>query len=255
VLGVVAALGHFDSTADRPIPGAVPRPAEKRDATPPPTPTGPAAAADPVSQTRVFPVQAETLPLALPRTRGPGLDAVVLANQMIDRLSRDEILESLSEMTGRDPEEIDAIDDLHEFARSLAKALLSNELPVAEPESPIQPIRFSRRLGLEAPTEPGATVLPASSHRIFGSFPLEPGDDLQVVAKWYQVDPPLFLMLEEVPVREQNGLGFVRIDRNDGWPAGLYRLELYASNESVEPIAAGEYRTQGETAPLVAVFD
>ena len=180
------------------------------------------------------------------------LDPLDIVTDSIDAMTTQEITEALSEVTGRDREAIQKIDDPPAFAKSLAAAILSGWM--TEPESNAETIHFSTRLHGES-AEPAEPVFASSSTRIFGTFPLTPGEHTTVLAKWYQVGVPYFLMLQEVPVREQNGRGFIRLDRPDGWPEGSYRLELYESADSVDLVAAGEYRTEGHDLPPVVVYE
>jgi len=56
-------------------------------------------------------------------------------------------------------------------------------------------------------------------------------------------------------VREQDGIGFVRLNRKNGWPESSYRLELYASEDDVDLLFAGEFRTEGTDRPPIVVFE
>jgi hypothetical protein len=61
-------------------------------------------------------------------------------------------------------------------------------------------------------------------------------------------------MFEELPVRERDGQGFIRLNRPDGWPQGSYRLEIYSPDEDPELLASGEYETRGTGRPLAISF-
>jgi hypothetical protein len=174
-------------------------------------------------------------------------------------MTRDEIVTLLAEVTGRDVEEVEVLRDPHAFAKSLAAAVFSGWANEPAVEAGL-PIEFSTTpvdtLELVSRDTSVHHTFDSSTTRIFGTFPLEPGSDTTVIAKWYQVEPvEELLLLEEFPVLEQDGTGFIRLDRQDGWPAGHYRLEIYESGESVEPIAAGHYRTEGEGRPARVVFN
>ena len=182
----------------------------------------------------------------------PPLDLLDFVTDSIDAMTDEEIANALTHFTGRDREAIEEIDDPRAFAKSLSAAILSGWM--TEPQLGAEiPIQFTTRLRGEN-AQPDEPVFASSSTRIFGTFPLDPGEEIVVLAKWYQVGAPDFLLLEELPVREQNGRGFIRLDPPGGWPEGSYRLELYESDESVDLVAAGEYQTEGHGQPLAAVF-
>ena len=177
-------------------------------------------------------------------------DPVALIASVIDGMSRDELALAVATVTGRDRSELEARRDLHRFATSLAGAALSGV--VTDPlVADAQSIDFATRLRQSQDAEGASEVFPASARRMFGVFPLDEGARDQVIAKWYRVDEPELLMFRELPIREQNGQGFVRFDRREGWPEGEYRLEIYAfgddrsSSDELELIASGDYRTEG----------
>lgn len=181
-------------------------------------------------------------------------DPLAAIEAAIDDMSRDELTHALIALTGSDPEALDAQRNLHDYAKSLAGIALAG---VATPpnEAPSPDIDFAARLAdaLSAPREPSAH--PSSQARMFGVFELAPGTQTRVLAKWYRVSPPELLMFESVPIRSQEGKGFIRLDRATGWVEGEYRLEVYTTEPSPELIASGDFSTQGEQGPRAVLVN
>jgi len=246
-VALTAALGL--GLAGREAPPASPTRSASTDTAAPPAPsTEPAPPASAPSPTR------RSLESALSGSArakvAPGETPLDRILRLIDRLSRDELLAVLAEVTGRDREALEELRNPQATAHALATALLSGWGTEPVTVAP-QPIGFSTELS----RPPGESFFRSATTRIFGTFPMEPGEQIDVLAKWYRVEPHEFLLVEEVPVQERNGRGFVRLERSNGWPAGRYRLELYESSESVEPLASGEYQTYGNRLPNRVVFN
>jgi hypothetical protein len=188
---------------------------------------------------------------ATARNKQPG-DLLGVVTDSIDAMTSEEVVAALTQFTGRDREAIEELGDPHGFSKSLAQAVLSGWMTESDLDADTS-IQFSTRLNGED-AHPDEQVFASSATRIFGSFPLQSGEQRTLLAKWYQVETSEMLLLQELPVREQDGQGFIRLDRSEGWPAGSYRLELYDPTETVTPFAMGEYQTQGHARPLTVTF-
>lgn len=187
-----------------------------------------------------------------PALEVPAGDLLDVVTDSIDDMTTEEIVAALTQVTGRDREAIEEIGDPHGFSKSLATAVLAGWMTESESDAST-PIQFTTRLNGEH-AEPDGRTFASSVTRIFGTFPLEPGANRTLLAKWYQVETSDMLLLQELPIREQDGEGFIRLDRPEGWPEGTYRLELYESTETVDPFAIGEYQTQGHARPRIVTF-
>ena len=177
-----------------------------------------------------------------------------LVASVVDGMSRSELEIALVHVTGRDLAELEQIGNLHEFAKSYAQVAMAGILTEAPSTPESGAIEFATRMADLYEQGPPRTLFDAASPRIFGVFPLETAPDGELIAKWYRVDQPELLMLEEVPVISSHGEAFVRFDRPEGWPEGDYRLEVYAPGDEFELIAAGSYETRGDPRPVRVSF-
>lgn len=180
-------------------------------------------------------------------------DPDALVASVVDGMARDELEIALATLTGRDRAELEAIRDLHRYAKSYARIAMSGIL-TDPPTSASNEIEFAVRIADTFEPGPPRTVFDSSSARLFGMFALDSALQGDVLAKWYRVDDPELLMFEEVPLLSRDGEAFVRLDRPEGWPEGDYRLEVYSPGDDFELIAAGNYETRGHRRPRRVSF-
>jgi hypothetical protein len=181
-------------------------------------------------------------------------DPDALVASVVDGMTRGELELALVTLTGCTRGELEAVRDLHRYAKSYASIAMSGILTDAPVDAGPNEIEFAARFADTFESGPPRTVFDSSNSRLFGVFELDSGLEGDLVAKWYRVDEPELLMFEQVPVLSRDGEAFVRFDRPEGWPEGDYRLEVYAPGEEFELIAAGDYETRGTAGPRRVSF-
>jgi len=246
---------------------ALSEPAAARDAAPRPAVTG-AAAAAPRARVPETPVPGAAAgerrtAAAAPRSgsaqqaarpRPPWAEAELRAalRTLVDATGDEELVARLRTITRRPPDELRRVRDLRRYAVELGSRVLAGvEGPALE--APTAPVEFAP-VPVPAALERADAPLRSSEERIFASFPMPEGGSRNVLAKWYRADRAELLALDALPVREEDGWGWVSLARPEGFPAGAYRLELLGNDDALEPIAAGSFETVDTGRPPTVVF-
>jgi len=174
-------------------------------------------------------------------------DPEALVGSWIDAADRDELASGLRTFVGYPPEVLADVRDLHGFAHDLL-GIAAAGLVRAPTGEAAESVHFGTRLSAAreaaAEREPSSS-LPGGAPRVFGVFPLAADDVRGVLVKWYRADAPDLLTFRRLPVRNDAGRAFVRLDRPQGWSAGDYRLEIYSEGEHPELLASGGFAAAG----------
>lgn len=161
-------------------------------------------------------------------------------------LGKDALASLLYEFTRITPEDIPPTLSIQEFAAHVA-AIATKDISTAGgqvswPEDPtVTDIRFGTSPRQSEPTESPKTRFSSYDTRIYAVFDTSPFEHSGVLLKWYRIDQPELLILQKYEIDPHAAYNYVWCKRQEGWPTGQYRVEVYSLGQSFRMISSGEY--------------
>ncbi len=179
-------------------------------------------------------------------------DPAEIVGFVIDAMDDREIRSALTSLTSLTEEDLDEVRDLRAFTRRVSEIAMDGVVSARGPESAgTATIRFSQSADTQNVTEQ-AQVRFAGNDRIFAIFPTEDYRYDEVFVKWYRSDDPEILLFDRYPIQREADFNYVWLDRDNGWPEGEYRVELYTVDDAMNRVASGDYVIDYRIAALEA---
>lgn len=162
-------------------------------------------------------------------------------DDLIAQLDQWQIEYAIQNATGMSSDDLLEIQDLYGYASRLA-AIGMSDVITETPSSMniLSEIEFTQNIADYYQGESGSTVFDSSAGRIYAVFPMDSYDGDTVLMKWYQPDQPNRVHIETLPILHGAPYNYVWTELEE-WSEALYRVEIYSSQESLEPLSVGEY--------------
>ena len=194
----------------------------------------------------------------LRRSGDPLRDVDRLIEEMPDR----ELLGAITAFTNIRAEDLRDVRDVRDYARRLIDIALDG-LPIGRAGTPepavatdvaeeaIPRVMFARAVDdAGVPLELRTQFDVGLEDRIYAVFPRDRYDGDQVLVRWVRIGGLLgeMVLFERYPIRVEEALSHVWVERAGGWPSGRYLVEFYDPAEPLERLAAGRYDIGGRPA-------
>ena len=203
---------------------------------------------------RVFPASAEAendaaLRKALPSAASRhallknlqiSADPLAAVEAVIGALDRPAVAALLETHLGFSRAELEQSADLHQRAKKLAAAAMRGVFAEASPQPEARPASVSDMLSLTPDIiAPGGDQFASGVRKLYATAPLEGYGGPSVVAKWLRRDTRELLAMRSHPVEPNVEAVTVWLLDKNGWGAGEYSVEIYASDDEATPLAEG----------------
>jgi len=167
----------------------------------------------------------------------------VLIDRAISQLSDGQIRAALGPVVQLDPEDLDEIDDLPGYASHLAGLALDGLIepgPDAR-AGDLGEVVFATELDRRDPESLAQTTFATDTGRIYAVFDVDGYAGDKVMVKWYRSDGPELLLFRHFRLTPDEPFSWVWRGRANGWEPGHYRVEVFGGDESLDPLATGEF--------------
>jgi|GEM_PF-3372909 len=161
-------------------------------------------------------------------------------------LGGDALASLIYEFTQITPEDIPPTLSIQDFAAHVAAIATKDILTAGGRDSlPEDPTVTDIRFGT-SPRQPDSAESPTTRFsnydtRIFAVFDTSTYAHPSVLLKWYRIDEPELFILRKYEIDPHAACNYVWYKRNEGWPTGQYRVEVYSLGASVRMISSGQY--------------
>ena len=161
-------------------------------------------------------------------------------------LGGDALASLLYDFTRITPEDIPPTLSIQEFAAHVAAIATKEIWPAREraslPEDlTVTDIRFGTSPRPSESTESPRTRFSTYDTRIFAVFDTSIYAHPSVLLKWSRIDQPELLILQKYEIEPHAASNYVWYKKNEGWPDGQYRVEVYSLGENFRMMSSGEY--------------
>ena len=188
-----------------------------------------------------------TLEQALPHSRPSAAEAAGASDpsrtldfvaEVLATLNDREILDAVSRLTELDEEDFDTIQDLRKHVLRLVEVAVGPPLPES---AEIAPVDFARSVNPDGDAVLEDFLFHDRSRAIYAVFPTDSLPNDAVYVKWQRSDASEPLHLDRHSVDPSRDRNYVWLEPGDGWSEGTYRVEVYAANEELTPLAVGRF--------------
>ncbi len=164
-----------------------------------------------------------------------------VVGMLIDSLSEEELIASVSSFTDLAPEKFKRSADPKALAHRLAQLAMDGLLQrPGEGGAGVEAVYFS-----EGRTHGDPDLVRAE--RFFGdepilaAFPMGDYEGDEVFVKWTRLDDPKIMLFNHYPIRSGEDFNYVWLSPKAGWDPGEYEVNFYTADESLLPLAGGRY--------------
>ncbi|MCS5635797.1 MAG: hypothetical protein NZ990_04715 [Myxococcota bacterium] len=164
-----------------------------------------------------------------------------IAGVIIDSMSEQELISSITSFTDISPEKIQDSPDPHAYANRLVE--LAMEELVRQPSSEMneaERVHFSERSASEEERQGELTTF-AGNDRILARFPMKGYQGSEVFVKWTRVDDPQIMLFNHYPIKPDAAFNYVWLEPKNGWEPGDYQVNFYTADDRLIPLATGRY--------------
>lgn len=169
-------------------------------------------------------------------------DPTEVIGVIVDRMTREELVASVSSFTEISPEKFKQSADPRALAQRLAQLAMEGLLLTAPEGGQVASVVFSN--GRIPPADDEA---PAGVRKIVGdgpvlaSFPMGSYAKDEVFVKWTRVDDPKIMLFNHYPIRPEEDSNYVWLSPKEGWEPGEYQVNFYSADDGLTPLAEGRY--------------
>jgi hypothetical protein len=161
-------------------------------------------------------------------------------------LGGDPLVSLLYDFTRITPADIPRTLSIQEFAAHVAGIATEEIWTVTErissPEDPtVTDIRFGTSPSPSESTESPRTRFSTYDTRIFAVFDTSTYAYPSVLLKWYRIDQPELLIFQKYEIDPHAASNYVWYKKQEGWPNGQYRVEVYSLGEDFRMMSSGQY--------------
>ena len=161
---------------------------------------------------------------------------------IVDRMTREELIASVSSFTEISPEKFKKSADPRALAQRLAQLAMEGLLLTAPQGGQVASVVFSN-----GRVPPADDEVPAGVRKIVGdgpvlaSFPTGSYAKDEVFVKWIRVDDPKIMLFNHYPIRPEEDSNYVWLSPKEGWEPGEYQVNFYSADDGLTPLAEGRY--------------
>ena len=171
-------------------------------------------------------------------------DPTAVVGTVINGMSDDEIMMTLTSLTNLKTKDLDEVHDLHRYAQRLAEVAMTDMIGqpgFRDPELP--EVYFSRDADPEQAVEVGQTEFEGNG-RVHAILPMNDYGAPQVFVKWTRLDDGEVMLFDTYPIRKDSDYNWVYLEPRDGWTPGEYSVDFYSSDEAMRPLAGSNFRVR-----------
>jgi len=164
-----------------------------------------------------------------------------IAGVIIDSMSEQELISSLTSFTDISPEKIQDSSDPHAYANRLLELAMEDLVRQPIPEmNEAERVHFSERSASEEERQEELTTF-AGNDRILARFPMKGYEGGEVFVKWTRVDDPQIMLFNHYPIKPDAAFNYVWLEPKNGWEPGDYQVNFYTADDRLAPLATGHY--------------
>lgn len=169
-----------------------------------------------------------------------------VTRRIINEMSDDELISTITSVTKIDPEDLQEVGDLRDYANRLSRIALSGVITpdiATEFDGVEVDVVFATDASSSRGAEDPSAQFPDDTRKIYAVIPNVGDVGTEVMVHWYQIDPPRNMLFDQYRVSPGDEYSYVWLKSPDGrWSEGEYRVEFFSADEFLTPIASGTYR-------------
>ena len=163
---------------------------------------------------------------------------------VIDSMSDDQISALLTSLTSLDREALDDVYDVRAYANRMAELALGDltgEPALRDPG--LAPVYFSDSPDPQRAVDENLNEF-ENPNRLHAILPMDDYEGDQVFVKWTRVNDQEVMLFDRYPIRAKSDYNWVYLEPREGWPAGEYSVDFYSSDETMRPVAGGNFQVK-----------
>ena len=173
-----------------------------------------------------------------------------VSRRIINEMSDDELITTITSMTMITAEELKDISDLRDYANRLSHIAMSGVITPDITDTfghDSVEVEFSTKANKSTGADDPRFEFYDDTNRIYAVIPNSENSGDNLMVHWYRIDNPEILLFDRYRVSPADEYSYVWLKKAPGqWPAGEYRVEFFSADEYLTPIASGTYQIRTE---------
>ena len=172
-----------------------------------------------------------------------------VSRRIINEMSDDELVTTITSITKITAEELGEISDLRDYANRLTHIAMSGVITPDISDTfghESLEVEFSTTANKASGATDPSFEFDEEARRIYAVIPNSESAGETLMVHWYRVDQPENLLFDRYRVSPSDDYSYVWLKSPGRWTPGEYRVEFFSADEYLSPIASGTYNIRSD---------